>query len=121
MSNLLLFFAIPLAIIIIASILETIINNPIAVAAFFFAIFLVVTFVVGDLTLLIFTIAYTILAYLSALITRIIIRCRCMCHNHCCNNNEDEEDENDICPEEDNNGCGCNTRRFRYSRYRRHF
>lgn len=70
MTNiLLLYFAIPIAIIILSIIFETIIHSPIKIAGIVFAIFLVVTFAIGDETLLIFTILYTILAYIVAWLT----------------------------------------------------
>lgn len=71
MSNYLLwFFAIPIAIIILSVIFETIIHSPIKIAGITFAILLIVTFAVGDETLLIFTILYTLLAFIVAWITR---------------------------------------------------
>ena len=71
MSNiLLLFFAIPIAIIILSIIFETLINCPIKIAGITFSILLIVTFAIGDETLLIFTILYTILSYLVAWITK---------------------------------------------------
>lgn len=89
MNNLLIFFALPIATIILATVLEKILNCPATVSAVFFAIFLVVTFSAFDATFLIATIIYTILAFLSALLVRFITRLR-----------------------EENNGetsnCGCN-------------
>ena len=79
MDTLLLFFALPIATIILASVLETILHSPIKVASVFFAIYLIVTFSAFDETFLIFAIIYTILAYISAVITKFIIkltRCR---------------------------------------------
>ena len=90
MNILLIFFALPIATIILAAVLEKILNCPLAVAAVFFAIYLVVTFAAFDTTFLIATIVYTILAFLTALIVRFI-----------CNNLNEENDE-------DNNSCGCN-------------
>ena len=72
MDLLLLFFAIPLAVIILSIVLQKILNCPWLVAATFFAIFLVVTFAIGDIRLLIFAIIYTIIAYITALIFRFI-------------------------------------------------
>lgn len=70
MNILLWFFAIPVAIIILSIIFETILNCPIKIAGIVFSIFLIVTFAIGDETLLIFTIIYTILAYVVSWITR---------------------------------------------------
>lgn len=74
MNNLLLFFALPIATIILASVLETILHSPIKVASIAFAIYLIVTFAAFDETFLIYAIAYTILAYISAIIVKFILR-----------------------------------------------
>lgn len=71
MTNFLLwFFAIPVAIVILSVIFETIIHSPIKIAGIIFSVFLIVTFAVGDETLLIFTILYTLLSFIVAWITR---------------------------------------------------
>lgn len=77
MNNLLIFFALPVATIILASVFEKIINSPIAVAATAFAIYLIVTFAAFDESFLIAAIVYTILALISALITRFFIDLCC--------------------------------------------
>ncbi len=85
MNTLLIFFAFPIAVIIISIILQKILNNPIAVAAAIFAFFIVITFAFFDETFLIATLAYTILAFLTAfLVSR-------------------------LCDENYNNNCLCNT------------
>ena len=71
---LLIFFAIPIAVIIVSIALQKIFKCPFLVAAIIFAIFLVVTFIVGNLIFLVATIAYTILAFITAVITKIICR-----------------------------------------------
>ena len=72
MNMLLIFFAFPIAVIIISIILEKILNNPIAVAAAIFAFFIVITFAFFDETFLIATLIYTILAFITAfLVSRI--------------------------------------------------
>lgn len=68
MDTLLIFFAFPIAVIIISAILEKILKSPVAVAALIFAIFLVVTFAAFDETFLIATLVYTIIAFITALI-----------------------------------------------------
>ena len=78
MDLLLLFFAIPLAVIILSIVLQKILKCPWLVAATFFAIFLIVTFSVGDIRLLIFTVVYTIISYITALIFRAV--CNLMCN-----------------------------------------
>jgi len=91
MNYLLLLFALPIATIILAAIAETILKNPFAVAAMFFAIYLVVAFAAFDATFLIFVILYTILALISAIVTRAILNLI---------NNDDDDDEM-------GSGCGC--------------
>ena len=75
MNNLLLiFFAIPIAVIIISIALQKIFRCPFLVASIIFAIFLVVTFVIGNLVFLVATIAYTILSFVTAVVTHIICK-----------------------------------------------
>ena len=82
MNLLLIFFALPLATIIFSIALQKILDNPILVAAIIFFIFLIVTFVVGDLNLLIATIVYTIISFVTAIILKYIEE----------NNNNNEND-----------------------------
>jgi len=111
MNTLLIFFALPVATIILAVILERLLRCPIAVGAIFFAIYLIVTFAAFDETFLIFAIVYTILAYIAAVITCLTRRLnigRCLC----CNSNSpiarDVEGESDENNNNDNNcECGC--------------
>ena len=74
MNTLLLFFALPIAVIIISVALQKIFNNPLLVALIVFAVFLVATFVNGNSAYLIATIAYTIIAYITAILTNVISR-----------------------------------------------
>lgn len=71
----LLFFALPIATIILAIVLQKILKCPTLVAATFFAIYLVLTFIISS-NLLIFAIAYTIIAYVTAVIVRLICNIR---------------------------------------------
>ena len=74
MNNLLIFFAIPVATIILSGILETFINCPYKVAGIFFSIFLVVAFALGGTSeLLVATLVYTILSFITAYIVMIFI------------------------------------------------
>ena len=100
MNFLLLLFALPIAIVIIASVIETVLRNPLAVAALAFAIYLIVAFSAFDATFLIYVILYTILAYISAVVTRTVISMI-----------NDEDDSS--CNSNDSN-CGCNSRCYRY-------
>ena len=104
MNILLIFFAIPVAVILLSIVLQRILKCPILVAITAFAIFLIVTFVIGDLTFLIATIVYTIIAYITATLTKIICKLvrrlgrnsacgSCICDNNCCDN-----DENSLLP-----------------------
>ena len=74
MNTLLIVFALPIAVIIISIALQKIFKCPFLVAAIIFAIFLIVTFVIGNLIFLVATIAYTILAFITAILTNIICR-----------------------------------------------
>ena len=78
MNNLLLFFAIPVATIILSIVLQKLLQSPILVAATFFAIFLIITFAVFDESFLVLAILYTLLALLTALAVRFIC---CMINN----------------------------------------
>ncbi len=141
MNILLIFFAFPIAVIIISAILQKLLNNPIAVAALIFAIFLVVTFAAFDSTFLIATFVYTLLALITALIVKFI--CESNNNNNICellncilrnnnvsdllnnvsnnSNNNNETNLNTIADilntnngNNNSNPCGCS----RYRRYR---
>lgn len=119
MNFLLLLFALPIATIIIASVLETVLKSPIAVAALTFAIYLIVAFAAFDAGFLVFAILYTILAFVSAVITRAIMNLinddddDDIIENGCgCNNNNNNSNNNNSC------GCGCSNRNM-YNRYYR--
>lgn len=74
MNILLLFFALPIAVIILSIVLQKILKCPILVAGVVFAIFLIVTFAINDINFLVATIIYTILAVITAFITMLICR-----------------------------------------------
>ena len=85
--NLFVFFALPLATILFAIVLQKILRSPILVASTFFAVGLIVSFVAFSDTLaeaLIATIIYTIIAYITAIIVMMICRCK---RRFCCNSN----------------------------------
>ena len=134
MNNLLIFFAIPLATIIIAIVLERVWKNYILVTLFAFAIFLIVAFSVGDTTLLVLVIAYTILAFLASFLSMLFRKlCKKLqnleesandCNNesdrnHCINHNNSQNlaIEARVTPNSNNNG---RTGTFR-GQYRRRF
>lgn len=101
MDTLLLFFAIPVAIIILSIVLQKILRCPILVAATFFAILLIVAFAAFDSSFLIFVIIYTILAYVTAVLTRLVCNliarfADCFDDDGCCvcgNNNCDDAND----------------------------
>ena len=101
MNTLLIFFAFPVAVIILSAVLQTILDCPISVASVFFAIFLVITFAFFDATFLIATIVYTILAFISSTLTRIIANLieRLNNSNQNLNNlpNQNNKNDNFIC------------------------
>lgn len=76
MNTLLLFFALPIATILLSIVLQKILKCPALVAITFFAIYLIVAFAVFNSSFLIFAIIYTILAYITAVITRLICNIR---------------------------------------------
>lgn len=103
MNTVLLFFVLPISTIILSIVLQKILKCPILVAGTFLAIFLIVTYVVNP-NLLIFAIAYTIIAYITATLTRVI--CNLIEKiSKCCNNGRLGESKN-VCL---NNNCICNS------------
>ncbi len=94
MNILLIFFALPIATIIISIALQKILKCPILVAAIIFAIFLVVTFIVGNLNFLVAAIIYAIISFITAVLTHII--CRIL----------NTYRDNNCCRDRDN--CNCN-------------
>lgn len=125
MNTLLIFFALPIAVIIISIALQKIFKCPFLVAGIIFAAFLIVTFVVENLNLLIATIAYTILAFITAVLTNII--CRILREldsregerqTSCCNrrgrNSNNNNNETQLLSitenySNNNNGCSCSS------------
>ncbi len=100
MYVLLLFFALPIATIIISIALQKILKSPALVAGIIFSIFLIVTFVIGNLNFLIATIIYTLISYITAILVNLICRllkrierCRRENNYNCCTNNENNINE----------------------------
>ena len=94
---LLIFFAIPLAVIIFSIALQKILKCPALVAGIIFAIGVIITFIIGNLIFLAATLVYTFISYITALITCLI--CRFFNNDNCCRRNR--------CCNNDNNGYGC--------------
>ena len=84
MNTLLLFFALPIATIILAIALEKILKCPVLTAATFFAIYLIIAFTILDVSFLVYAIAYTILAYITAVIVEFLF-CKTRKENNNCN------------------------------------
>lgn len=130
MNNLLIFFALPIATIIISIALQKILKCPYLVSAIVFAIFLIVTFIINNLNFLVATIVYTIISFITALI--VCLACRIIeslngrkgCNRNCRRNNNtvsEIENINDILSingeytNNGNNGCNCNSNNNRVS------
>lgn len=122
MNTLLIFFALPIATIILSIVLEKILRCPILTAATFFAIYLIIAFAVFNASALVFVIIYTILAYITALIAEFFFsRCRRKeCNINCCQENNrnntsalsNEDAQNIACRvarilNNSNNNCNC--------------
>lgn len=88
MNTLLIFFAFPIAVIIFSIVLQKLLHNPFAVSSLIFAVFVVITFAAFDQNFLIATLAYTILSFITALLTD---RINNSSNNSCsfCNQNPD--------------------------------
>lgn len=84
MNTLLLFFALPVATILLTIVVEKILRNPFLTSITFFAIYLIVAFAVFDETFLIYVIVYTILAFITAIIAGFFFQ-RCREQNNNCN------------------------------------
>ncbi len=112
MNTLLIFFALPIAVVIISIALQKILKNPLLVAAIIFAIFLIVTFVVNDLNFLVAAIGYTILSFITAFFTYLVcqfLRDQMLPNNSCCcNNNENNLTTISNNQGQVNNRTGCN-------------
>ena len=88
MNILLVFFAIPVATIILSGIFETFINCPYKVGGIFFSIFLVLAFALGGTAeLVVAALVYTIISFLTAYIVMIVINKQRNCYHNFRNNN----------------------------------
>ena len=102
--NLFIFFALPLATILLAIVLQKILRAPVLVASTFFSIYLIVAFAIFLDTLaeaIIATIIYTIIAYITASIVMIICRLRRRFY-HCRREENDNENNRRCCCENNN-------------------
>lgn len=107
--SLLIFFALPLATILLAIVFQKILKSPILVAITFFAIYLIIAFILSLIgvvelgTALVAAIIYTIIAFITAYIVMLICRIIKKLEKICRHRNDD--DENDVGSESDNNCC----------------
>ena len=98
MTNLLIFFALPIATIIISIALQKIFKCPFFGSCNYICNILVVTFILGNLIYLVATIAYTILAFITAVLTNIV--CRILREldrreeSHCCSRERNQNSNN---------------------------
>lgn len=93
---LLIFFAIPLAVIIFSIALQKILKCPALVAGIIFAIGIIITFIIGNLILLAATLVYTFISYITALIICLINRFFDRDNNCCRRNRRCNDNENDL-------------------------
>lgn len=142
--DLLLFFALPIATIILAVVFQKILKCPFLVAATFFAIYLILAFTAFDESFLVNAIVYTILAFITASIVQLIckiidndgltirnlranniranrIRTDTLSANEVINNDDDDDDNDNgnTCGCNNNNGCSCNRNNRGYYGYNR--
>ncbi len=87
MNNLLIFFAIPFAVIVISLALQKLLRCPFLVAAIIFSIFLVVGFAISNLNIVIAGIIYAILSFVTAYLTMVVARLRRENNQENANNN----------------------------------
>ena len=117
MNILLVFFALPIATIIISIALQKILKCPLLVAAIIFAIFLIVTFIINNLNFLVATIIYTIISFITAFIVCIICRLLRRCNRRerisCCFCDDDDDNYSrrteliSLVNSRDNENCNC--------------
>lgn len=101
--NILFFVVLPLATILIAIVLQKLLRSPILVAILFFAVYLILAFTVFTTDFLINAIIYTIIAFITAVVFRLICclirRLDCNYNNGICincNNNQENDLLEDI-------------------------
>lgn len=73
MNNLLLFFAFPIATIILSITAQKLIKSPILVASVFWAIYLIVAFAAFNAVFLIYGTVYSVFAYITAYMTQMLL------------------------------------------------
>ena len=81
MNELLVYFALPIATIILSIVLQKVLKSPLLVSATTFAVFLVVTFAVYDVNFLVNTVIYTFISYISAVFSHLMCNYK-KCEKH---------------------------------------
>ena len=120
MDPILIFLVLPIAIIILAIVLQRILKCSTLVALTFFAIFLILTFTVFGTDFLIFAILYTILAFIAAFLADLFCRiarrvrnwddnnsCSCRSERNCNCDHANRFRSSERSGRSRNNGCGC--------------
>lgn len=108
--NLLIFFALPLATILLAIVLQKQLKSPILVGITFFAVYIIVAFILSIIGIvdlgpaLVAAIIYTIIAFITAYIVMIICNILKKIERIC---RHREDHESDVESENDNNNNGC--------------
>lgn len=105
MNILLLYFAIPIAVIIFSLALLKLLKCPWLVASVIFAILLVVAFAVFDTSFLVLVIIYTVLAYVTAILARLL--CELLEDLRECRDARERTQRNGQCENQNNGGTGC--------------
>ena len=109
-TNLLIFFAIPLAVVVISIALQKLLDNPFLVAGIIFSILLIIVLAFFDAIYLIAVVAYSILSFVTAVLASMLCRFfRNQICNGACNNNLQNNDNTVITIENTDNmrngGC----------------
>ena len=90
--NILFLFIFPIAIILISIVLQKLLNSPILVAIPVFAVFLILAYTVYTTDFIIYVIAYTIIAYITAQLVKLFCciknRIRCSGESMCPGSND---------------------------------
>ena len=96
MNNLLLFFALPFAVIIISIALYKLLNSVFLVVGSILSIFLITTFIINDINLLVPTIIYTIISFIVVEILSYFMKIKKYITENCCRKHHCENKENKL-------------------------
>ena len=103
-TNLLIFFAIPLAVVVISIALQKLLDNPFLVAGIIFSILLIIVLAFFDTIYLIAVVAYSVLSFLTAILACMLCRFlrNALCNGTC--NDNSQNIDNDIITLTNNEG-----------------